>query len=161
MANIYAASSWRNEEQPEIVSQLRLKGHQVYDFKHPAPGDNGFHWSQIDENWKSWSPAQFREALNHPVAKAGYRKDKAALDWCNSTLLILKSGLSAHMEAAWAAGRGKPTCLYMPDLKEPELMYKLIEDSACSLVGVHWLCLTLDEVFTFFHELDKSWGVHH
>jgi len=71
MANIYAASSWRNDIQPEVVSQLRLNGHAVYDFRNPAPGDKGFHWSEIDPDWKNWSPEEYRRRLTHPLAEKG------------------------------------------------------------------------------------------
>ena len=36
---IYVASSWRNLLQPGIVLALRRCGHEVYDFRNPAPGD--------------------------------------------------------------------------------------------------------------------------
>ena len=34
---IYVASSWRNREQPSVVKALREAGHEVYDFRNPAP----------------------------------------------------------------------------------------------------------------------------
>lgn len=34
MARVYAASSWRNPYQPEIVQKLRDAGHEVYDFRY-------------------------------------------------------------------------------------------------------------------------------
>jgi hypothetical protein len=39
---IYVASSWRNLYQPTVVTALRQEGYEVYDFRHPAPGDDGF-----------------------------------------------------------------------------------------------------------------------
>ena len=36
---IYVASSWRNTIHPSVVAALRKDGHDVYDFKNPAPGD--------------------------------------------------------------------------------------------------------------------------
>jgi hypothetical protein len=40
---IYVASSWRNEaKQQATVLALREAGHEVYDFRHPAPGNEGF-----------------------------------------------------------------------------------------------------------------------
>lgn len=35
--NIYVASSWRCARQPAVVAALRAAGHEVYDFKNPAP----------------------------------------------------------------------------------------------------------------------------
>jgi hypothetical protein len=45
---IYVASSWRNTLQPSVVALLRQEGHSVYDFRHPAQGNDGFSWSRID-----------------------------------------------------------------------------------------------------------------
>ena len=42
--NIYVASSWRNAMQPAIVAALRRWGHEVYDFKNPAPNSIGSCW---------------------------------------------------------------------------------------------------------------------
>lgn len=41
---IYLASSWRNAAQPGLVALLRSWGHEVYDFRNPAPGETGFAW---------------------------------------------------------------------------------------------------------------------
>ena len=160
MANIYVASSWRNDYQPKVVSVLRSAGHAVYDFKNPSPGDNGFHWSEIDPNWKGWSPDEFREGLDHPLAKKGYGKDRNAMVWANAGLLVLPSGLSAHLEAGWLSGRGKPTAVFAPEIKEPELMYKLMEESFIgdSSIG-KWFCTTIDEVMEYFHSIDKFLGI--
>jgi len=125
MTEIYVASSWRNKDQPRIVSQLRYEGHEVYDFRNPAEGNNGFRWSEIDEEWEQWSPAGYREALNHPVAEAGFKLDKDAMDWADTCVLVLPSGRSAHSEAGYMAGQGKNVHVYIGEPCEPELMYKL------------------------------------
>lgn len=55
VTKIYVASSWRNEFQWQVVHELRRVGHEVYDFRNPKPGDDGFHWSEIDPDWeRSW-----------------------------------------------------------------------------------------------------------
>lgn len=131
---VYVASSWRNEHQPSVVKALRDAGHEVYDFKAPAPGDNGFHWTEIDGGWKNWTPERFRTALDHPIARAGYKKDMDALDECNVCVLVMPCGRSAHLEAGFAIGAGKPTFILLSD-GEPELMYKMAR-----------VCLTLGEV---------------
>jgi nucleoside 2-deoxyribosyltransferase len=126
MAKIYVASSWRNEFQPNIVNQLRADGHEVYDFRNPAPNNNGFRWSAIDPNWLGWTPEAFAKLLDHPIAQEGYALDKAALDWCDTCVMVLPCGRSAHLEAGYAAGRGKRTIFYLrPEKFEPELMYLL------------------------------------
>ena len=47
MAKIYVASSWRNQYYPEVVKALREAGHEVYDFRNPPRGGNGFRWTDV------------------------------------------------------------------------------------------------------------------
>lgn len=127
MTKIYVASSWRNRKQPSVVAALRDAGHEVYDFRNPAPDDNGFHWSEIDREWSNWTPEEFTAQIeSHPTAVAGFAKDKAALDWCEACVLVLPCGRSAHLEAGYAVGQGKPTIILLDhEAFEPELMYLL------------------------------------
>ena len=123
---IYVASSWRNKIQPEIVDVLRGAGYEVYDFKNPAEGDKGFHWSEIDPGWKEWTPTEYMTALKHPLAERGYASDKNALDWCDAGVLVMPCGRSAHLEAGYLLGQGKKVIILIDD-GEPELMYKMAE----------------------------------
>lgn len=120
---IYVASSWRNLLQPAIVHILRQCGHEVYDFRHPEPGNTGFRWSDIDLNWESWDAVQYREALKHPVALAGYKLDIDAVRACAACVLVLPSGRSASWEFGYAMGQGKKGYVVQFDKIEPELMY--------------------------------------
>jgi hypothetical protein len=125
---IYVASSWRNPIQQDIVRVLRDAGHEVYDFRNPGPDNYGFHWSEVNPDWLRWTPGQFIADLysGHPAVKRAFAFDKAALDWCDACVLVLPCGRSAHLEAGYAIGRGKPTVFYLhPDKFEPELMYLL------------------------------------
>lgn len=142
---IYLASSWRNEYQPDVLAALRADGHEVYDFRNPSPGDIGFSWSAIDPKWKEWTPEQFREALKHPLSQNGHSLDQTAMAWCNTGVLLLPSGSSAHLEAGWLAGQLKPTIVYAPALREPELMYKTFELVPASY-KIQTFCLTLQEL---------------
>jgi len=130
-SRVYVASSWRNPYQPGVVSLLRLAGHEVYDFRNPKPGDNGFHWSAIDPDWTEWSGPQYRSALSHPVAESGFSLDINALRWAEVTVCVLPCGRSAHLELGYACGVGQRTIVYIPpgERVEPELMYK-----ACSAI---------------------------
>lgn len=130
--NIYVASSWRNEFQPEVVQALRKAGHEVYDFRHPVDGDNGFHWSDIDPEWQEWTPDAYREHLNHPLARQGFFKDMDALRDCAICVLVQPCGISAHLELGWAEGAGKATAVLLKQ-GEPELMYKMVGRLCTSL----------------------------
>ena len=133
---IYVASSWRNPFQPFVVQTLKAKGHEVYDFRHPRPGNTGFRWSAIDPNWKSWTAAQWSNALDHPIAKAGYALDFAAMKWADTFVLILPCGRSAHLELGWACGQGKQTLILSEGIEEPELMAKMCDHICGSLYEV-------------------------
>ena len=104
---IYVASSWRNEFYPEVVEALRADGHEVYDFRNPPSGDAGFKWSTISEDYMDWSPQEYREQLNHPKAIRQFANDIEAMEACDTCVLVLPCGRSAHTEAGWFAGRGK------------------------------------------------------
>jgi len=126
---IYVASSWRNQRQPVVVDTLHDACLDVYDFRNPAPGDHGFHWSEIDPEWKGWDPEHYIPALQHPLAVTGFAKDMAALRECSACLLVLPCGRSAHLELGWACGNGRPTAILLdPDNPvEPELMNKMVD----------------------------------
>ena len=128
--SIYVASSWRNQYQPDIVKLLRSVGHSVYDFRNP-PGKAGFGWEELDPDWQEWNVAKYRHALRHPIAEDGFKSDMGALAQAEIIVLLLPSGRSAHVEAAWACGRGKPVIVHIPEPCEPELMYKLFNAITC------------------------------
>lgn len=102
---------------------LRSCGHDVYDFRHPAPGNNGFSWREIHPDWENWTPQQYRNALEHPIAKEGFRHDITALNECEACVLVLPSGRSASWEFGYALGQGKKGAVVMFEKCEPELMY--------------------------------------
>ncbi len=132
---IYVASSWRNPDQQQVVSALRDAGHEVYDFRNPAEGDKGFAWSEIDPEWKTWSPRTFVKLLEHPTANGGFAKDLDAMNWADVFVLVMPCGRSAHLELGWAIGAGKPSCILLSD-GEPELMYKLADVLATDIAEV-------------------------
>ena len=140
--NIYVASSWRNLSQPRIVHLLRDRGHQVYDFRHPAEDNEGFGWGEINPDWQAWNPRAFQDALLHPLAEKGFKLDMDALDAADVVVLVLPCGRSAHLELGYAIGKGKPTAILLDQHFEPELMYKmvnLVTDNETTLFNWCWL----------------------
>lgn len=112
--SIYVASSWRNVEQPHVVTALREAGFDAYDFRHPTTEDHGFSWSSIDPAWKSWKSLEIREGLRHPIASRAYQFDKDAMERADIGVLVAPCGNDAHNEIGWLAGRGKPCAIYLP-----------------------------------------------
>ena len=133
MAKVYVASSWRNPCFPDVVERLRRAGHEVYDFRNPPHGGAGFHWTDIDPNAPAWTYAQYAEGLHHPLAERQFQADIDALTWADTCVLVLPSGRSAHTEAGYMAGSGKRVIVYIPEMVEPELMYKLFDGVVGSL----------------------------
>jgi hypothetical protein len=138
---IYVASSWRNQRQQEVVGALRELGHEVYDFRNPAPGDRGFSWRECARPAQLWDSRRFRdEVLTTPQARRGFAYDMGALRAAQATVLVLPCGRSAHLELGYAVGQGQRTVVLTElQLDEPELMYLM-----CSQIAVG-----LDELRTF------------
>lgn len=151
---IYLASSWRNPYQPATVELLRTAGHEVYDFQHPPGGDHlGFSWSEIDPAWRDWQPDEYLEALEHPTAVAGFESDFGAMEWADAGVLLLPCGRSAHLEAGWMVGAGKPVLIVLDDEEfpapggsNPELMYKMAT------------VLRPEELLPELAKLERFWG---
>jgi hypothetical protein len=121
MMKIYVASSWKTDIR-EVVRQLRTDGHTVYDFQN---GPATFSWSEIDENWKNWTVDEFLKQLDHPLSERGFAHDMAALASCEACIMVMPCGLSAGLELGWAAGAGKRTAVYIPAMRDPDLMIKM------------------------------------
>ena len=132
---IYVASSWRNEFQPAVVIRLRNEGHCVYDFRgagdgwETGSGPGGFGWHEIDDDWKNWSSdiPRYLEALKHARADESFRRDMDALRVSDACIMVMPCGPSASMEMGWACGAGKPTFVFIPAMREPDLMVKMAD----------------------------------
>lgn len=120
---IYVASSWRNEYQPGVVSALREDGHDVYDFR----GDDGFSWREVDPDWANWPSdiPKYLNGLTHPAAERGFTRDMTALEDCDVCVYVMPCGVSASWEAGWTVGAGRPTYVYVPGVREPDLIVKM------------------------------------
>lgn len=133
MSRIYVASSWRNMMQVAVVAGLRSAGHEVYDFKKPRPGDNGFHWSEVgmasyDRATNSDVPVEeYLTGIDHPIAQRGFASDFDAMNWAEACVLVLPCGRSAHLELGWFVGQGRRTAVLLEDPMTPELMYRMVD----------------------------------
>jgi hypothetical protein len=142
---LYLASSWRNELQPLAVGLLRAAGHEVYDFRHPPRGDHlGFSWSEVDPRWRAWTAEEYLAGLEHPIAIAGFESDFDGMRWADAGVLLLPCGRSAHLEAGYFVGVGKPLYVVLEESEfgrdaghaVAELMYRLADGIATDIAGV-------------------------
>lgn len=152
MIKVYLASSWRNTRYPAVLKTLSQLSDQhgrpllaVYDFRNPIAGNDGFHWSEIDGGWKSWTPEQYRAALDHPMAQTGFNFDMTALLSCDVCVLVMPCGRSAFLELGYAVGAGKPTLILWEEPHEPELMVKMCDGIAVNQEELNEALLLLQD----------------
>jgi hypothetical protein len=115
------------------VGQLRKLGHEVYDFRgggdgwNEADGRGGFAWSEVDPDWQEWPKdvQRYLFGLQHPRAVEGFDRDMDALRSADICVAVMPFGPSASMEMGWAVGAGKPTAVWTPAIREPDLMVKM------------------------------------
>lgn len=131
---VYLASSWRHPDLDAIRNALRGQGIEVYDFREQG----GFNWRDV----LGCDPARISQyevlaALSRPEALAQFNVDLEALQECDVLLLVLPSGRSAHLEAGYFAGRGKPVFTLFAPNDGVDLMHLLLGSSArrCTSVG--------------------------
>jgi NTP pyrophosphatase (non-canonical NTP hydrolase)/nucleoside 2-deoxyribosyltransferase len=164
---IYLASSWRNPHQPAVLAALRAAGHEVYDFRNPAPGQKGFAWRDCGGIAASDGPGtgaktipSYLEAIRSDRAAQGFEFDKSALEWCDTCVLALPCGRSAHLELGYAAGQGKDTYVLLhEDTFEPELMYLLntgVSASIDEIIG--WMAQRQPGSVSRWHEESGGYG---
>lgn len=129
MKTLYVASSWRNPYYTALINKLHTDGFHIWDWRNP-PDTHGqpFRWQDVEPEYKHGdlvSTDAYRNWLIHPAAERGYKSDHTGMETCDIGVLLLPSGRSAHTEAGFIRGRGKPVFVMRPDDEEPDLMYKL------------------------------------
>ena len=143
---IYVASSWKNIYHQGVVAALvAMHGKDaVYDYRNPKVGEDGFAWQQIDPLWQQWTPEMYVNVLDvHPRARESFKFDMDALNWCNTCVLVLPSGNSAHIEAGHAIGAHKDLFILLSPKQEdlrPDLMYRMATRVCLSLPELLKVC---------------------
>lgn len=115
--DVYVASSWKNKHMDDVLAALRGRGLSVYDFRDPM---TAFNWRQVHDAPFPWHRDEVVRALAHPLARRGFKGDTDAMKASRVCVLVLPCGRSAHMEAGWMAGAGRPVFVYMPEPGEPD-----------------------------------------
>lgn len=153
LKRVYVASSWRNQDQAEVVKLCRDLGFETYDFKNP-PNGTGFSWREVanpGRDWKEWNQQEYLEALQHPRAVEGFNSDMDALKSCDICILVFPAGVSAALEFGWAVGAGKRTFIVgMP--READLMVKM-SDGYCADLEELYGCLRVIAQGSEVHEV--------
>ena len=139
MSRIYISSSWSNPYQPDLVKDLRDRGHLVYDFRHPQGRHDRSVWDEIGVTEKLFhdsltgevglSGGQLDEALRNDAARRRFDEHLAAMQDADTCVLLLPCGRSSHIEAGYMAGLGKRVFVFGSqfDIHKPELMYLTLD----------------------------------
>jgi hypothetical protein len=125
---IYIIGSLRNKHIPELANFLAAAGFDVFaDWFATGP--------ETDKHWQRYETARGRsytEALYGPHATNVFEFDKRWLDWCDTAVLMLPAGKSAHLELGYVMKTGKRGYILLDD--EPErwdVMYRFA-DRVCN-----------------------------
>lgn len=118
---IYIASSWKNAEQVrECQAYLEAVGHKADAFCNDTQGRYVFSYTEIG-NVDQLNAVTF---LADPRSRRAFQEDKKWLDWADAVVLLLPCGRSAHLEAGYAVGQGKPLIIHGGfEMGEFDVMY--------------------------------------
>lgn len=109
MIKIYIASSWKNTVLARHVArELKAGGLEVDCFCDPSTGRYVFHWTEFVDREEDLAKYNAIEFLEDRRTQRAFIEDKKWLDWADACVLVLPAGRSAHLEAGYAAGQGKP-----------------------------------------------------
>lgn len=111
MAKIYLIGSLRNPRIPEIASQLRNAGHELFDDWYAAG-------PEADDYWQKYEMAKgnnYKEALQGYAANHVYSYDRSHLDRNEIAVMLLPAGKSGHLELGYMIGQGKQGYILFDD----------------------------------------------
>lgn len=127
---VYVIGSLRNPKIAAVAETLRQRlGVEVFD-DWLAAGP------EADDKWKEYEEARgrsYEEALKGYAATHVFNFDKLHLDTADAAVLVLPAGRSAHLEAGYMVGQGKPVYILLDEVSGVsrwDVMYKFV-------TGVH------------------------
>jgi hypothetical protein len=102
-----------------VAETLRSYGHEVDCFCDPRSGRYVFHWSEFfgpgvtkEEAERLRFNFDAKSFVDDARVKRAFQEDKQWLDWSEGVVLVVPSGRSAHLEAGYAIGQGKPVWVW-------------------------------------------------
>ncbi len=113
-----------------VCAALKSAKIDHYYFRNP-PTKSGFGWQEVmpsfDVNNQNCDLEDYRAALSHPRAEEGFQSGFHAMENCDTCVMVLPCGKSAHLELGWFVGMGRRTIIMAEDPIQPELMYKMAD----------------------------------
>lgn len=109
---IYLASSWKMQKTVlEISRILKKDGHTVDAFCNPSDNRISFNWEELTDVLKDekidLDKIDAIDMMKHWRVKKAFEEDKKWIDWADALIMLMPCGRSSHLEAGYAAGRGK------------------------------------------------------
>jgi hypothetical protein len=136
---VYVASSWRNSVYDDLIERIRLEGYEVWNWRQPPTGGNGFKWQDtgaVDyQHGDKIAAEEWRRMLQHPIAQTGFASDLAGMYWCDAGVLLHPCGNWAHLEAGVLAGFGKKVHVLALEPVVPDLMVLALRGGIYGTVG--------------------------
>ncbi len=140
LRRVYVADAQYHPFQQKVVRLLRKDGHDVYD-----PTDKEvFNWSEISQEWQLWDTKTYIAALALPRAEREFSRGMNALITCDVFVYVVPCSVPASLEAGWACGAGKRVYAYIPELRKPELMLKMVHTVTDNLDEIQRLVALTD-----------------
>lgn len=122
---IYVASSMKNTSYLHVIAALQKDGFEIWNWRCPPDIGKGFSWRDVDPDYQDQpvSTQQLNHMLQQPRAQEGFVSDMKGMTWADVCVLLLPCGRSAHMEAGYICGRGKPVYVLRTEMDGPDLMH--------------------------------------
>lgn len=140
---VYIGGSMSNRDGiAKVAAVLRIRGLvPFYDWIMPG--------EETDQKWREFSERMgetYLDALESAHAKNVFEFDKRWLDRSDAFVLVLPAGRSAHLEAGYMIGQGKPVAILLEEENSRwDVMYRfagLVTDDATEAAS--WLDHTLE-----------------
>ena len=127
----FISTKWRNREQlAYLTEQIRNHGFEVISFLE-YPNNKESLARDPEEMMREWE--SIPEWQQNERIKRIAEEDKLNIPKCDSLILLLPAGISAHLEAGWAKGLGKK-CILVGEPEKTESGYLMIFDQMFSTI---------------------------
>src|ERR1700731_2077520 len=124
--SFYVIGSLRNPEIAPFANKLQAEGYDAFwDWETTRP--------DVDDFLRDFAKARglnYKQTLQTYAARQIYEFDKKHLDRTDAAVVLMPAGKSAHLEAGYTIGKGKP-CFIVFD-QEPErvdVMYGFLTET--------------------------------
>ena len=114
LMKIYLIGTFKNERIEPLGDKLRKMGFEVFDsWRGTHPESDQVMWRYERNRGHS-----YKEALRGLAAQNAFQFDKRHLDDSDAAILVMDAGRSAHIEAGYMVGRGKPVYVLLEPNKQ-------------------------------------------